>query len=162
MNTLRRSATLPLIVCLLMLTAVGTGQEQTPLGSKAADLKSELVDRLTKKLKITPEQAKGGAGAIFVLLKSRLKPEDFSKLSAVVPQMDELMKAAPPAREGSLLAALGSVSAGGAGDLAALAGSFESLGLSPGMVARFVPVIQKYLKSKGSSGLATVVSGAMK
>ena len=162
MNAMRKSATLPLVACLMILIPVGNAQEQPPGQSKAAELKSELVEKLTKKLNITPEQAKGGAGAIFGVLKNRLKPEDFNRLAAVVPQMDELLKAAPPAREGSLLAALGSVSSGGTADLASLAGSFDSLGLSPAMVARFVPVIQKYLKSKGGSGLATIFSGAMK
>jgi hypothetical protein len=43
---------------------------------------------LTKELKVTPEQATGGAGSLFALAKERLKPDQFSKVSAAVPGME--------------------------------------------------------------------------
>jgi hypothetical protein len=47
----------------------------------------ELVGDLTKGLSITPQQATGGAGALFGLAKSQLSAADFGKIAAVVPGM---------------------------------------------------------------------------
>lgn len=157
---LRKMFAIRLAVCLVVLAGMAIAQKAPPAVSKAAEIKSELINKLTKQLKITPEQARGGVGAIFGLMKRRLKPEDFSKLAAAVPQMDDLLKAAPPAKEGSLLASLSSSDVGG--NLASVAGSFDALGLSPAMVAKFVPIIQKYLKGKGGSGISGMLAGILK
>ena len=133
--------------------APSTGQSTTP--------NPELVGKLTKELKVTPEQAMGGAGAIFGLAKSQLNPADFSKLAAFVPGMEGLLKAAPTAK-GGLLDSLGSIAPGGAGGLASVAGSFESLGLSPAMAGKFVPVLKNYIESKGGSNIAGLFAGALK
>src|SRR6202008_2591462 len=93
----------------------------------------ELVGELTKELKITPQQATGGAGALFGLAKTRLKPDEFSQGSQAVPGMDGLLKAAPKPK--GAMGALGSSLPGGAGGLASVAGSFKSLGLSPDMAS---------------------------
>ena len=42
---------------------------------------SDLVSQLVDSLGVTEAQAKGGAGAIFDLAKSKLSSEDFSKLA---------------------------------------------------------------------------------
>src|SRR5215472_4654697 len=83
----------------------------------------------------------GGAGSIFGLVKSQLSPENFSKVAAAVPGMNKFLKAAPPATPGgSAVSSLGSMAGGGkAGGLASLAGSFQSLGMSPGMIGKFAP-----------------------
>ena len=59
----------------------------------------ELVGRLTKELSVTPEQATGGAGALFGLAKTRLKPDEFGQVSKAVPGMDGLLQAAPKPKE---------------------------------------------------------------
>ena len=144
------------MACFIALT--GNAQAQTR-AEDAANANPDLVGRLTKDLNITPEQAKGGAGAIFSLAKSRLSPEEFSKLSNAVPGMDEFLKAAP---HGAGLDALGSLASGKGGGLASLAGSFKSLGLSPGMAGKFAPVLQKYIGGRGGSDLASRFAGALK
>src|SRR5215203_919205 len=103
----------------------------------------ELVGRLTKELSITPEQAIGGSGALFGLAKTRLKPEDFTKVADVVPGMGGLLKAAPKPKQGSAgaLAAIGGILPGKAGGLASVAGSFKELGLSANMAVKFVPLM---------------------
>jgi hypothetical protein len=47
------------------------------------------------------------------------------------------------------------------GKLAQLAGAFEKLGLDPGMVAKFLPVILAFVQKKGGSGLADLLQGAL-
>jgi len=134
--------------------ALGHAQAQSP----------ELVGQLTKQLSVTPDQATGGAGALFNLAKSRLSAGDFSKVAGAVPGMDGLLKAVPKADSGgsSALGSLGSKLPGGAGGLASVAGSFQSLGLSPDMAAKFVPVMTKFLESKGGSSVGSLFAGAVK
>jgi Protein of unknown function VcgC/VcgE (DUF2780) len=81
-----------------------------------------------------------------------------------VPGMDGLLKAAPKAESGgsSALGSLGSKLPGGAGGLASVAGSFQSLGLSPDMAAKFVPVMTKFVESKGGSSVGSLLAGALK
>ena len=148
--------------CLFALFGVAMAQGQAPAKDNALNLNPELIGNLTKGLKVTPEQAAGGAGAIFGLAKSKLNPEDFARVASSVPGMDGLLKAAPAAKGGSVLDSLGSMAPGGAGGLASLAGSFKSLGLSPAMASKFVPVIQKYIESKGGSSVAALFGGALK
>jgi len=89
--------------------------------------------------------------------------------------MDGFLKAVPEGGGGSmvdsLLDSLGSTGTteGGAQDLAglaSLAGSFQSLGLSPSMIPKFVPALERYIGMKGGSGLAglfgSLFGGALK
>src|SRR5215210_9090595 len=124
----------------------------------------ELVGKLTKELSITPEQATGGAGALFGLAKSKLKPEDFTKVADVVPGMDGLLKATPkPKKESSdMLSSVGSMLPGKAGALASVAGSFKELGLSPEQAIKFVPIMTKFVDLKGGAGAAKLLAGALK
>jgi len=124
----------------------------------------ELVGQLTKQLSVSSAQASGGAGALFNLAKSRLSSDEFSKVAGAVPGMDGLLQAAPKADSGgsSALGSLGAKLPGGAGGLASVAGSFNSLGLSPDMATKFVPVITKFLESKGGASVGSLFAGAMK
>ena len=141
--------------CLVACFEIASGQ------AKAQN--PELVGQLTKQLSVTPDQASGGAGALFNLAKSRLSPDEFRKWGAV-PGMDGLLKAAPKAESGgsSALGSLGSKLPGGTGGLASVAGSFQSLGLSPDMAAKFVPVLTKFVESKGGASVGSLFAGAMK
>ena len=140
-------------LCLLALNG-STGLAQGP--------SPELIGMLTKNLNVTPKQATGGAGALFNVAKSRLKPAEFSQVAAVVPGMDGLLKAAPSTGGGGGLSSLGGALPGGAGGLAAAAGAFQKLGLSPDMVSKFVPILTQFVGAKGGSGVAALLGGALK
>ena len=58
-------------VLILAFTAASSLQAQTAGTAKAKTLSPELVGQLTKGLSIKPEQAIGGAGALFGLAKTR-------------------------------------------------------------------------------------------
>lgn len=128
----------------------------------AGSMDSALVSLLTQELSIKPDQAMGGAGSIFKFAKGQLSQENFSKVASTVPYMDRLLDSAPKATGlgKSLTGLTGGV--GKLGGLASLGGSFKSLGMKPGMVDRFVPVILKYVESKGGSGVMNVLSGVLK
>jgi hypothetical protein len=154
--------------------AAATAQSPAPAAAapSAANPSPELVTRLTNKLAITPEQATGGAGAIFGLAKTRLSPEDFGKVSAAVPGMDGLLKAAPKAEETPVTSAMGAIGAavpGGAGGvastatgLASLAGPFKSLGLSPDMAVQMIPLMTKFVSNRGGTDVGNILAGALK
>src|SRR3982750_524196 len=107
----------------------------------------ELIGQLTQQLSITPKQAAGGAGALFGLAKSKLSTDQFGQIANVVPGMDGLLKAAPKTTKSGAsattdtLGQLAGALPGGLGGIASLAGSFKSLGLSPDMVTKMVPVV---------------------
>lgn len=122
----------------------------------------ELVGLLTKECAVTPAQAKGGAGALFSLAKSRLSADDFSKVAAVVPGMKNFLKAAPSTGDSSALSALEGEMPGGLGGLASTAGAFEKLGLSPKMATKFLPVMVKFVENKGGSATGSLLSGVLK
>lgn len=122
----------------------------------------ELVNSLTKDLSITPKQAVGGAGALFSVAKSRLSPADFGKISAVVPGMSSFLKAAPSTSGGMGVPGLSGALPGNVGGMASAATAFQKLGLSPDMVGKFVPILTSFLQAKGGSGVAGLLSGALK
>jgi hypothetical protein len=147
-----------------------------------------LVNALTSQLGVTKPQAEGGAGALFNLAKQRMAPDQFGQVQSQVPGIDGLMGSAPGAssnsgsNEGSTggglagmasgaLGSLGGGSGGGGssdggamgglGALAPLAGTFSSLGLSPDMASKFLPVVLQYLNSSGGGGAAGLLRSAL-
>lgn len=155
-----------IIIAACLLACCGIAGAQVPTAAKAL-VKSpspELTGQLTKQLSITPEQAIGGAGAIFGVAKTKLSADDFLKVSNVVPGMDGLLKAAPkPKADASdMLGTLSSALPGKAGAMASVAGSFKQLGMSPQMATKFLPVMTQFVKLKGGSEIAGLLSGALK
>jgi hypothetical protein len=117
----------------------------------AAD-EASLVQTLASQLNVTPDQAAGGAGAIFNYAKGALGGEDYAKVEKAVPEAAELVKKAPAVD--STTSAVGGVvgKAGGtAAGVASLGSSFSKLGLSSDMVGKFVPVVVDYVDTKGGS-----------
>ena len=133
---------------------------------QAVSASPELTKQLTDQLSITPAQASGGAGALFGLAKSRLNPGDFSKVAAAVPGIDSFIKSAPSAakKSGGIpgLSQIEGSLPGSLGGLASVAGAFQKLGLSPEMATKFVPILTKFVESKGGTSVASLLAGALK
>ncbi len=123
---------------------------------------SGLIGQLTKQLSVTPTQARGGAGTLFALAKTRLSADEFSKVSSAVPSMSSLLKAAPVASESSPLSSLEGALPGNMGRMAETADAFHKLGLSPEMAGKFLPVMTKYVESRGGSSTASLLEKALK
>ena len=119
----------------------------------------ELVGQMTQQLGISAAQAQGGAGALLGLAKTRLKPEEFGQVSSAIPGTDALLKAAPAPKNSGMAGMLGS---SGVGGLASVAGAFKQLGLSPDTAAKMVPVLGKFVESKGSAAVSKLLLGALK
>jgi Protein of unknown function VcgC/VcgE (DUF2780) len=130
--------------------------------STAANSSSGLITQLTKGLSITPTQARGGAGTLFALAKSRLSADEFTKLSSAVPGMSGLLKAAPPSSQSSEFSELEGSLPGNMGRTVEAAEAFHKLGLSPEMATKFVPIMSKYVETKGGSSTAALLEKALK
>ncbi|UEM04684.1 DUF2780 domain-containing protein [Skermanella rosea] len=159
-----------LMLASALLLAVAAGM---PRAADAADA-GGLVNALTSQLGVSKPQAEGGAGALFNLAKQRMNPDQFGQVENQVPGIGGLMGAAPGGANsggsdgGGLagmasgaLGGMGGGSGGGLGALAPLAGSFSSLGLSPDMATKFLPVVLEYLNSSGGGGAAGLLKGAL-
>ena len=128
----------------------------------------ELLSLLTKNLGVNESQAQGGAGLLFKLAKEKLPAADFSKVSEAVPGIGSLIGAAPASSGGGALGGLGNLvsglggSAGGLGSMASLAGGFSKLGMSSGMIGKFIPVILEFVRSKGGDGVKSILEKVLK
>lgn len=144
----------------LILVAVVSGPASPALAGETS-----LVTILMEALGVTNAQAAGGAGALFNLAETKLSAEDFGKVAAAVPEMDQLKRAAPAsAGLGDMLGGVSSAFGGGggtAGGLASLAGSFSKLGLDPAMVDQFVPVILDYVETNGGAAVKSLLQSAL-
>ena len=168
-------AVLPVVSFAFLLFASLLTIAGPPRQAEAADA-GGLVNALTSQLGVTKPQAEGGAGALFNLAKQRMAPEQFGQVQSQIPGIDGLMGASSGASStksesnsgglgGIATGALGSGSGGGAagglGTLAPLAGSFSSLGMSPDMAGKFLPVVLEYLNSSGGGGAAGLLKSAL-
>lgn len=131
---------------------------------KEESVMDELIGLLVSKLGIQEGQAKGGAGLLFKLAKDKLGG-DFPKVAAALPGVNEAISAAPQTGGaaglvGGLLGAIGGKAQGLAG-LAGLAGGFSQLKLDSGMIAKFLPIVLEFVKSKGGAEVAGLLAGVL-
>lgn len=127
----------------------------------------ELVQQLLGSLDVNEEQAKGGAGLLFKLVQEKLSPGDFDQVSQAVPEVGDLIDAAPESG-GGLMGALGGLAsafggkAEGLGNMASLAGGFSKLGLDTSMIGKFIPVILSFVQERGGDTIKNILEQVLK
>lgn len=132
-----------------------------------AGAESGLVNVLVDQLGINSQQAMGGVGSIFSLARQRMSPADFMQLSGSVPDMDQYLSEVPQSSGSSSSSWLGNAAdligdqANGLGRLAALAGSFQTLGMDTNMISQFVPVVLDYVQGQGGPGAMSLLQSAL-
>ncbi len=118
---------------------------------------------------------------MFSYAKEKLSPESFTNVANAVPEMDQLLGAAPafaapePAGSAPGLGALagqgaetlpGGDAIAGVADkatgLQSLNDSFGKLGIEPDMVGKFTPVLLDNVKSKGGDAVGSLLAGALR
>ncbi|HEY2434316.1 MAG TPA: DUF2780 domain-containing protein [Vicinamibacterales bacterium] len=154
--------------CLVATASLAQAPADAPkpsaAASAAASASPDLTANLAKELGSTPEQAAGAAGALFGVAKTKMSATDFAQVSKAVPGMQALLKAAPAGGKGggkSGAAALAQM-AGTAGGLANAATAFQSLGLSPDMVGKAIPVLTSFVTKSGGADVGKLLAGALK
>lgn len=151
------------LVVAAVLVATGlvvSAQPAAPDFSKTAN--PELIGSLAKEIGSTPQQAEGAAGALFGVAKQKLSAGDWSKLSAAVPGMDGLLKAAPALGAGGGGGAAAAAAGAMGGGLGGAVAAFNKLGLKPDMVAKAVPVLTQYVTKSGGAGVGSLLAGVLK
>ena len=121
-----------------------------------------LVDILSHRLGVSPQQALGGAGAIFQMAQSNMDPQAFATISRSIPGMDNMLSAAPAMSNlsGNLSSLMGDQN-NSLGNAAALAASFQQLDLSPDMIDQFIPVITNYVSKTSGQASASLLQSAL-
>ena len=121
-----------------------------------------LVDILVHRLNISPQQALGGAGAIFQMAQGNMNPQAFATLSKSVPGMDSMLNAAPAMSNlsGGLSSLMGDKN-NTLGNVTALAASFQQLNLSPDMVSQFIPIVTNYVSKTSGQATANLLQSAL-
>jgi hypothetical protein len=153
---------------MVMLASPATAQDPAALADQVKkSANPELIGALTKEMGATVPQASGAAGALLGLAKTRLKPEEFTKVAGAIPGADTFMAAAPTVAgtagsgaSGALAKATGGASA--LGGLAAVAPAFEKLGLKPEMAMKAVPILTNYVTKSGGKDVAGLLAGALR
>lgn len=143
-----------------------TGRAVLEAGKTAAagvpTSKTALTDALVRQLGVTPQQALGGAGAIFQAAKANMAQQAFANLSQSVPGMSDMLAAAPQISQPlpgatSVLGGMG----GSVNTMASLAASFQQLNLSPNMVNQFIPVVVDYVRNTSGTMTANLLQSAL-
>ena len=111
-----------------------------------------LIDMLSSQLGISPTQALGGAGALLTVAENTLSPEDFKKVTDLVPGSASYLNIAKTV--GGATSAMNSLSS--------VAPVFENLDMEPSMVDQFVPVLTNYAGVAGGSDVGSLLSGVLK
>ena len=124
---------------------------------------NELIQALMKQVGVQESQATGGAGLLFKLAQDKLGV-DFSKVTAALPGVAELIKQAPKAGGatsllGGIASAIGGEKAAG---LASLTGGFSQLKLDPALIGKFIPVIMGFVQAKAGPQLASLLAQAFR
>ncbi|MBA1201644.1 DUF2780 domain-containing protein [Pseudomonas capeferrum] len=143
--------------------AVSAIQNQNGQGAavQAPAASANLLNTLGSELKVTPEQAVGGAGAMLGLARNNLSDADFEQLTKAVPGLDMISGANALGglngigellgKQGNSQSALSSV-LGNVEDRNDLNSAFSALGMDTGMIGQFAPLILQYLGQQGIGG----------
>jgi len=134
-------------------------QNKAPV--QVPEASANLLNTLGSELKVTPEQAIGGTGALLGLARNQLSGSDYEQLSKAVPGLDMLSgenALGGLAGLGELLgkdgegSALSNALGGNVKNAGDLSNAFSALGMDSGMIGRFAPLILEYLGQQGVAG----------
>ena len=143
--------------------AVSAMQAQKQQGQvQAPEAQANLLNTLDSELKISPEQAVGGAEAMLGMARNNLSSEDYGQLTKAVPGLDLLAGAnalGGLSGLGDLLgknseseSALSNALGNNVENRSDLDGAFKALGMDTGMIGQFAPLILQYLGQQGIAG----------
>jgi Protein of unknown function VcgC/VcgE (DUF2780) len=137
---------------LLLVTVVISslcGCSSTGGKNAISSLSSEpAVTSLMQTAGVTADQAIGGLGSILSLAKSKVTPEDYSKLAAGLPSADKYIGA---------LGGLG-INSGDIKTPLDLQAAYKKLGMNDDVQQKFTPAAVNYLRSAGGEAAASVLS----
>lgn len=152
-----------------------SAEEKATSESSIATQALALLPMLTQNLGVTEGQAQGGLGALLQAAKSLMSGSDFGSLAKSIPNMNNLLAAAPSVEESKNAEASTEKSSsllGQAMDMAAehsdkaqagkqLIDQFESLGLNADMIPKFAEITNQFLKQEENSEASSSWTSAL-
>ena len=137
--------------CLLPLVALA-GLSSCASSSALSGLTSNpLISALTSNLKVSPEQAVGGTGAMLGYAKNALPADQASAVTNAIPGSSDILGAAGQLLGGSSLSSLADVKS-----------VFSKLGMSPEMVSSFAPLLTDQVSKVAGPQVAGLLGGLFK
>jgi hypothetical protein len=145
------------------LSAASGGQGNGDAAGLLANPQSlELLQSLSA-LKLTPQQAVGGAGAMLGLAKNQLPSAEYQQLNQSIPGLQQLEGNNGLKQLNTLSGLLGKPAAtplsaettlalANVDNLSALNQAFTALGMDSGMIGQFAPLLLQYLGQQGVAG----------
>lgn len=133
------SVTIILLFFILFSGCSGSKTTSKSVNNKVTE--SAFSNQISKSLGITESQTEAGLGAMMMLSKEKLSPEDFTKLTKSIPGGSGLIGKAE-----KLGVVPGSVSS-----TADILKVLNKLGISPADAAKFIPAVLGAAKSLGGS-----------
>ena len=148
-------------------SAVAAPAATAPAAAPAvtAPVSGDLLSMVGSGLGINQAQASGGLGALFKVAQGQLGANDFGTIASAVPNMDQLLGAAPaaePSAAGGLLSQAGSLGKA-LGGASYLNSAFGKLGLSPDLIGPMANIAAQYLQgtSPQAAALLQQVTGGL-
>jgi len=132
------SSAIIILAAILYLSGC-SGSKSTTKSTSSKVSESAFTNQISKSLGITNSQTEAGLGAMMMLSKEKLSPDDFSKLTKDLPGGSDLINQAE-----KLGVVPGSVSS-----TADILKVLNKLGISPVEAAKFVPAVLGAAKSLG-------------
>jgi hypothetical protein len=116
----------------------------------------DLIQTITSQLGLSQPQAQGAIGGIFNLLKSKLAPEEITRMKGAIPGLEQFSAAAPAA--GGLMGAFGSMMGGNAGLAAQALTVFQKLGIKTDQIGPIVKLVTEHLGANGCEDIVKKIS----
>ncbi|WP_305371277.1 DUF2780 domain-containing protein [Photobacterium leiognathi] len=145
----RRILTTVIATALLSTSAMSHAFSLTDLSNALGGEKSDqvatqiaenpLTQALVTDLGVKPEQAAGGAGALLSMAASELTGPQSQELTKLIPGAEKLTESLPLGL-GQLLGTKENIDK-----------VFSLLGMNPGMVNQFAPIVTQFLSERGAS-----------
>lgn len=111
----------------------------------------EVVRWIARRLGISHEQAEGGVGAVYRLVRQQLSDDEFVQVAYATPAISDLMLKSPPLPTTSASGFVAAISRrfGGLGSLRPLRKPFAKLGLESEKIRPFVRALLEYARQQG-------------
>lgn len=147
------------------------GMEENKVAASSGLSAQSMVDDISRKLGVTPEQARGGLAAILNYVKQSADSEQFQLVSESIPGFEAVLAALPKisasTSQSAGQSALGGLLETASGyseslrSLTELKKQFETLDMNPEMIVKFGQVLQGYLNTPEGQEAKQVFSEAL-
>ncbi|MFQ6372037.1 DUF2780 domain-containing protein [Shewanella sp. YIC-542] len=122
---------------------------------------ADLVGSVMSQLNLSQTQAEGGLGSLLNLAKTNLQPGQFSHIADSIPNVGNLLSAAPSAGSdsglGNLLSKAGNLSDTLQGS-AMVYDAFNKLGISKELIAPMAEILKNYLSQSADNNTASLLT----